>query len=75
VIAVTTHAEALEGVWQPKEVVIAEFDSMEQARPWYESVEYREPKDSNNSFAPFRVNMKPPPVTGQGVGFRRGVSC
>lgn len=36
--------EALEGDWQPKRVVITEFPSLEQARRWYNSEEYREPK-------------------------------
>jgi uncharacterized protein (DUF1330 family) len=37
-------AEILEGDWQPKRLVVLEFDSPEQARAWYESEEYREPK-------------------------------
>jgi uncharacterized protein (DUF1330 family) len=36
--------EALEGDWQPKRVVITEFPSLEQARRWYNSEEYREAK-------------------------------
>ena len=36
--------EALEGDWQPKRVVITEFPSLEQARRWYNSEAYREPK-------------------------------
>ena len=36
--------EALEGDWQPKRVVITEFPSLEQARRWYNSEEYHEPK-------------------------------
>jgi uncharacterized protein (DUF1330 family) len=34
----------LEGNWQPHRVVVLEFPSLEQARRWYESEEYREPK-------------------------------
>ena len=36
--------EKLEGEWQPKRLVILEFPSMEQAKRWYDSEEYREPK-------------------------------
>jgi uncharacterized protein (DUF1330 family) len=36
--------EALEGEWQPKRLVILEFPSLEQAKRWYDSAEYREPK-------------------------------
>jgi uncharacterized protein (DUF1330 family) len=33
--------ETLEGDWQPKRVVVLEFPSLEQARRWYHSEEYR----------------------------------
>lgn len=33
--------EALEGSWRPKRVVVLEFPSVEQARRWYDSEEYR----------------------------------
>ena len=36
--------EVLEGEWWPKRVVILEFPSLEQARRWYDSDEYRAPK-------------------------------
>lgn len=36
--------EALEGNWQPKRVVLLEFPSVEQAKKWYDSEEYRGPK-------------------------------
>ncbi len=32
--------ETKEGGWQPKRLVVLEFDSMEQARKWYHSPEY-----------------------------------
>jgi uncharacterized protein (DUF1330 family) len=32
--------EQLEGDWQPKRLVVIEFDSVEQARKWYRSPEY-----------------------------------
>ena len=38
-----TH-EALEGAWKPNRVVVLEFPSMDQAKRWYDSEEYREPK-------------------------------
>jgi uncharacterized protein (DUF1330 family) len=33
--------ERLEGEWQPKRLVLLEFPSVEQARRWYDSEEYR----------------------------------
>ena len=33
--------EQLEGDWQPKRLVLLEFPSVEQARRWYDSEEYR----------------------------------
>jgi uncharacterized protein (DUF1330 family) len=33
--------EKLEGNWQPKRLVVLEFPSVEQARQWYDSAEYR----------------------------------
>jgi uncharacterized protein (DUF1330 family) len=33
--------EQLEGEWQPKRLVLLEFPSVEQARRWYDSEEYR----------------------------------
>jgi uncharacterized protein (DUF1330 family) len=36
--------EVLEGDWQPKRLVVLEFPSVEQARAWYDSEEYREAK-------------------------------
>jgi uncharacterized protein (DUF1330 family) len=38
------ETETLEGDWDPKRIVVLEFDSPGQARAWYESEEYREPK-------------------------------
>jgi uncharacterized protein (DUF1330 family) len=37
-------AETLEGSWSPKRVVVLEFPTFEQAREWWESEEYRDPK-------------------------------
>ena len=36
--------ESLEGDWQPKRVVVLEFPSLEQAKRWYNSEDYRDPK-------------------------------
>ena len=36
--------ETLEGGWTPARLVVLEFPSMEQARRWYDSEEYRGPK-------------------------------
>ena len=36
--------ESLEGDWNPERVVVLEFPSVAQARRWYDSEEYREPK-------------------------------
>ena len=38
------RAETLEGSWSPKRVVVVEFPTFEQAKAWWESEEYRDPK-------------------------------
>jgi uncharacterized protein (DUF1330 family) len=38
------QVETLEGEWQPKRVVVLEFPTVEQAKRWYDSEEYRVPK-------------------------------
>ena len=37
--------EALEGDWRPKRVVVLEFPSVEQAKRWYDSDDYKKLKD------------------------------
>jgi uncharacterized protein (DUF1330 family) len=32
--------EALEGTWQPKRVIVLQFDSMARLKEWYQSKEY-----------------------------------
>jgi len=32
--------ESIEGTWNPKDIVIAEFPTMEKAKEWYASEEY-----------------------------------
>jgi len=36
--------QTVEGDWKPNRLVVLEFPSLEQARRWYDSEEYREPK-------------------------------
>jgi uncharacterized protein (DUF1330 family) len=36
--------QTVEGDWKPNRLVVLEFPSMEQAKRWYDSEEYREPK-------------------------------
>jgi uncharacterized protein (DUF1330 family) len=38
------QTETLEGQWQPKRLVILQFDSVERAKQWWASEEYREAK-------------------------------
>ena len=41
----------LEGRWHPKRFVVVEFPSAEQAKAWWESVDYAEPKRLRQSSA------------------------
>jgi uncharacterized protein (DUF1330 family) len=36
--------QTVEGDWKPNRLVILEFPSLEQAKRWYDSEQYREPK-------------------------------
>jgi uncharacterized protein (DUF1330 family) len=36
--------QTVEGDWKPNRLVILEFPTMDQAKCWYDSEEYREPK-------------------------------
>ena len=36
--------EVLEGDWQPKRIIVLQFESMERAKDWLNSEEYREPR-------------------------------
>lgn len=38
--------EKLEGGWEPKRLVILEFEGVEQARRWYNSEEYRRAREA-----------------------------
>jgi uncharacterized protein (DUF1330 family) len=37
--------ETIEGTWRPKRIVVLEFPSVEQAKRWYDSPEYRPLKE------------------------------
>lgn len=43
----------LEGDWSPTRVVVIEFDTVEQARAWYDSPEYREARGARAGAARF----------------------
>jgi uncharacterized protein (DUF1330 family) len=45
----------LEGDWNPKRLVIIEFDDLAAARRWYESPEYQEAKALREGAAHLRV--------------------
>ncbi|MCH7886599.1 MAG: DUF1330 domain-containing protein [Candidatus Marinimicrobia bacterium] len=47
--------EVLEGDWEPKSLVMVEFESMEQARQWYKSPAYTKAKDILHRIASFNV--------------------
>ncbi len=38
------RAENLEGGWQPKRIVVLEFDSLDRAKAWWASAMYEAPK-------------------------------
>ena len=47
--------EVLEGDWQPKRIVVLEFESPERAKEWLNCEEYREPRKMRHRTA--RTNM------------------
>jgi uncharacterized protein (DUF1330 family) len=49
------HAENLEGDWRPERIVVLEFDSVERAKAWWASEEYREPKALRQSASTTRM--------------------
>ncbi len=49
------RTEVLEGSWQPKRIVILQFDSVDNAKAWLNSEEYREPWKIRHRTA--RTNM------------------
>lgn len=48
-------AENLEGDWQPKRIVVLEFENFERAKEWWNSEEYRAPKLLRQSAAITRM--------------------
>src|ERR1700758_1747387 len=49
------QTEVLEGDWQPKRIVVLEFESAQCAKEWLNSEEYREPRKMRHRTA--RTNM------------------
>jgi len=45
----------LEGDWQPRRLVMLEFDDLEAARRWYASAAYQEAKKLREGAATFRA--------------------
>jgi len=48
-------AEGLEGGWDPKRIVMLEFESVERAKAWWASEEYAEPKTMRQRSARSRM--------------------
>jgi uncharacterized protein (DUF1330 family) len=47
--------EVLEGDWHPKRIVVLQFGSLQRAKEWLNSEEYREPRKMRHRTA--RTNM------------------
>ena len=47
--------EVLEGDWEPKRIVVLEFESMQRAKEWLNCEEYREPRKMRHRSA--KTNM------------------
>ena len=47
--------EVLEGDWQPKRIVVLQFESTQRAKEWLNCEEYREPRKMRHATA--RTNM------------------
>jgi len=45
----------LESDWEPSRMVVVEFDTVDQARAWYDSPEYREARDARAGAARMRM--------------------
>ena len=54
-IAVSDRVETLEGDWNPKRIVVLQFESMERAKKWLNCEEYREPRKMRHRTA--KTNM------------------
>ena len=49
------ETQVLEGNWQPKRIVVLEFESAQRAKEWLNCEEYREPRKTRHRTA--RTNM------------------
>jgi uncharacterized protein (DUF1330 family) len=47
--------EVLEGDWNPRRIVVLQFESMQRARDWLHSEEYREPRKMRHKTAKTRM--------------------
>jgi Uncharacterized conserved protein len=47
--------ETLEGDWNPKRIVVLQFDSIQRAKEWLNSEEYREPHKMRHRTARTRM--------------------
>lgn len=45
------HAETLEGDWEPKRIVVLQFENVERARSWINSAEYAEARALRHKYA------------------------
>jgi uncharacterized protein (DUF1330 family) len=45
----------LEGDWEPKRLVVLEFEDLEAAKRWYDSAEYRDAKTLREGAATLRM--------------------
>jgi uncharacterized protein (DUF1330 family) len=48
-------AERLEGAWEPARVVVLEFPTLERAKQWWSSEEYRPARDLRQQIATSRM--------------------
>ena len=48
-------AETLEGDWQPKRIVILQFENVERAKEWLNCPEYHEPRKMRHRTAKTRM--------------------
>ena len=59
VLALSDHVESLEGEWNPRRVVIIEFDSTDAARAWTDSPDYGRAKPIRHRTAKSNVVVVP----------------
>ena len=45
------HAENLEGDWEPKRIVVLQFENVERAKAWINSPEYSEARTLRHKYA------------------------